>query len=156
VGVQTPRHSPTFALVNELPQCAGPLLHMDMYRLSKKSGGLSRWKITGPRTVCLIEWADASERWPSCALRFASTTPTETRRIRIRADQSLQNDYVSFDLIRRRTTLNPFDRSEYEPSGFLAIETSPLFSLAVGTETHVIKDYQGPLQWRHAENLFAG
>src|SRR5437016_4037088 len=38
----------------------------------------------------------------------------------------------------------------------LAIETSsPRLSLAVGTENKVLKDYQGPLQWRHAESLFA-
>src|SRR4051812_2016321 len=39
----------------------------------------------------------------------------------------------------------------------LAIETSsPRLSLAVGTETRVLRDYQGPLEWRHAESLFGG
>ncbi len=39
----------------------------------------------------------------------------------------------------------------------LAIETSsPRLSLAVGTETGLIKEYQGPLAWRHAESLFEG
>ena len=39
----------------------------------------------------------------------------------------------------------------------LAIETSSArLSLAVGTEAGVLKDYQGPLAWRHAESLFQG
>jgi tRNA threonylcarbamoyladenosine biosynthesis protein TsaB len=39
----------------------------------------------------------------------------------------------------------------------LAIETSsPRLSLAVGTENGVLKEYQGPLEWRHAESLLAG
>lgn len=40
---------------------------------------------------------------------------------------------------------------------YLAIETSsPRLSLAVGTDTEVLKEFQGPLQWRHADNLFQG
>jgi tRNA threonylcarbamoyladenosine biosynthesis protein TsaB len=39
----------------------------------------------------------------------------------------------------------------------LAIETSsPRLSLAVGTGDRVLKEYQGPLEWRHAETLFDG
>jgi len=39
----------------------------------------------------------------------------------------------------------------------LAIETSSArLSLAAGTETGVLKGYQGPLEWRHAETLFDG
>jgi tRNA threonylcarbamoyladenosine biosynthesis protein TsaB len=39
----------------------------------------------------------------------------------------------------------------------LAIETSsPRLSLAAGNSHRVLKTYQGPLQWRHAETLFAG
>jgi len=39
----------------------------------------------------------------------------------------------------------------------LAIETSsPRLSLALGTDSHLLKEYQGPLQWRHAESLFEG
>jgi tRNA threonylcarbamoyl adenosine modification protein YeaZ len=39
----------------------------------------------------------------------------------------------------------------------LAIETSsPRLSLAAGTMEQVIKEYQGPLEWRHAETLFDG
>src|SRR4051812_30166982 len=42
-------------------------------------------------------------------------------------------------------------------SRILAIETSsPQLSLAVGTASGVLKEYQGPLQWRHAESLFDG
>jgi tRNA threonylcarbamoyladenosine biosynthesis protein TsaB len=40
---------------------------------------------------------------------------------------------------------------------FLAIETSSArLSLAIGTEAGVIRQYQGPLEWRHAESLFEG
>lgn len=40
---------------------------------------------------------------------------------------------------------------------YLAIETSsPRLSLAVGDDQRVFKDYQGPLEWRHAESLFEG
>jgi tRNA threonylcarbamoyladenosine biosynthesis protein TsaB len=43
------------------------------------------------------------------------------------------------------------------PERLLAIETSsPRLSLAVGNSHRVLKTYQGPLQWRHAENLFVG
>ena len=39
----------------------------------------------------------------------------------------------------------------------LAIETSsPRLSLAAGSLFEVLKTYQGPLQWRHAESLFSG
>jgi len=40
---------------------------------------------------------------------------------------------------------------------YLAIETSsPRLSLAIGDERVLIGRYAGPLQWRHAENLFDG
>jgi len=39
----------------------------------------------------------------------------------------------------------------------LAIETSsPRLSLAAGTNAGVLRSYQGPLEWRHAETLFQG
>src|SRR6188472_2623900 len=39
----------------------------------------------------------------------------------------------------------------------LAIETSsPRLSLAVGTAAGVIKYFEGPLEWRHADSLFDG
>lgn len=39
----------------------------------------------------------------------------------------------------------------------LAIESSSSkLSIAAGTETQVLKEYQGPLAWRHAESLFDG
>ena len=39
----------------------------------------------------------------------------------------------------------------------IAIETSsPRLSLALGTESRLLKNYQGPLAWRHAESLFEG
>jgi tRNA threonylcarbamoyladenosine biosynthesis protein TsaB len=39
----------------------------------------------------------------------------------------------------------------------LAIETSSArLSLAVGTEAAVLKEFHGPLAWRHAESLFEG
>lgn len=40
---------------------------------------------------------------------------------------------------------------------YLAIETSsPRLSLAVGDDTRCLREYQGPLAWRHAESLFEG
>jgi len=36
VGYKRRANSPTFALVNEYRSARGPLLHMDMYRLSKE------------------------------------------------------------------------------------------------------------------------
>ncbi len=45
----------------------------------------------------------------------------------------------------------------HKPPRLLAIETSsPRLSLAVGNGWETLKDFQGPLQWRHAENLFEG
>jgi tRNA threonylcarbamoyladenosine biosynthesis protein TsaB len=39
----------------------------------------------------------------------------------------------------------------------LAIETSsPRLSLAAGDAHRVLKEFQGPLEWRHAESLFGG
>lgn len=44
-----------------------------------------------------------------------------------------------------------------KPARFLSIETSsPRLSLAVGTDTSILKDYHGPLAWRHAETLMDG
>src|SRR5437773_2587318 len=44
-----------------------------------------------------------------------------------------------------------------KPQRLLAIETSsPRLSLALGTDGGVLQEYQGPLQWRHAESLFDG
>lgn len=40
---------------------------------------------------------------------------------------------------------------------YLAIETSsPRLSLALGDESTILKVYQGPHEWRHAESLFDG
>jgi tRNA threonylcarbamoyladenosine biosynthesis protein TsaB len=39
----------------------------------------------------------------------------------------------------------------------LAIESSsPRLSLAIGTDTALVKEYRGPLEWRHAEMLLSG
>jgi tRNA threonylcarbamoyladenosine biosynthesis protein TsaB len=60
-------------------------------------------------------------------------------------------------VIRKHHPSSPPSPLKGEGVRLLAIETSsPRLSLALGTESHLIKEYQGPLAWRHAESLFDG
>ena len=81
-------NSPTFALVNEYPSKRGPLLHMDMYRLSENE--LEAFPLEDyidPHTTCLIEWADRIQsRWPAGTLTIHLTTlGPETRQLDVTA-----------------------------------------------------------------------
>src|SRR3954467_6787224 len=55
-GYRRRANSPTFALVNEYRSSRGPLLHMDMYRLSPvELQGFPLEEYLGPEAVCVIE-----------------------------------------------------------------------------------------------------
>jgi len=85
-GYKRRANSPTFALVNEYASRRGPLLHMDMYRLSRDElGAFPLEDYLDRNTVCLIEWADRIQpRWPAETLEIhLQTLSSVTRRVKI-------------------------------------------------------------------------
>ena len=85
-GYRRRANSPTFALVNEYPSRRGPLLHMDMYRLSPRElVDFPLEEYLDPNVVSLVEWADRVQtRWPAgtLALQLSILRP-ESRQLQV-------------------------------------------------------------------------
>lgn len=63
LGVKDLVRSSSFMLVNEYAGTAGPVYHMDLYRLASvetRSAGLDEYTQSGG--ICIIEWADRMPR----------------------------------------------------------------------------------------------
>ena len=83
----TPATSPTYALVHHYDAPAGPVFHVDCYRLRKpdEAGDLD-WERLTSGAALLIEWPERAGPWaprPSRQVRLAHTPNPDVRRVEI-------------------------------------------------------------------------
>jgi len=79
-------HSPTFALVHEYPSPAGPLIHVDCYRLrhSDEALDLDFAAVQQTARLLLIEWPEQAGEYappPDAHLHFTHADQSDIRRV---------------------------------------------------------------------------
>lgn len=88
-GVTEPVTSPTFALVHEYAAPAGPVLHLDLYRLEddRALDSIGFDELLARDAVVLVEWPErAAHRLPATARRVALAHATDPAERRVHAE----------------------------------------------------------------------
>jgi tRNA threonylcarbamoyl adenosine modification protein YjeE len=89
-GCREAATSPTFALVHRYDGPAGPVFHLDCYRLRHPDEAAELdWEGMGQGDLLLIEWPERAAEWvprPDVAIVLAHAGDLETRTVRIEPD----------------------------------------------------------------------
>jgi tRNA threonylcarbamoyladenosine biosynthesis protein TsaE len=89
-GAEVP--SPSFTLVQEYDTPAGPLWHVDLYRLSDPAEALELGLAPAiDRAICLVEWPErmGDGFWPAGALHLRFDAGPDAHRVRITGPAAL-------------------------------------------------------------------